>query len=209
MASDRSVIFLLSTQNGSSSTIRASMESALGRPCRSVTIDRLLADEPPNDPACVVVDGDDGDIDLDRTVNEVSNGCGFPVVVVQRKPTVETAVSVIRRGACNYVGATSRAELLARSIAEALALDRRGHRLKLRDIRSRHRRLTPREQQVMDLVVAGLSNKAIADKLDVSVKTVEVHRSRVMRKMEATSLAALVRDAIVMETVEQLIAANA
>jgi RNA polymerase sigma factor (sigma-70 family) len=66
-----------------------------------------------------------------------------------------------------------------------------------RAIRRRFERLTPRERQVMEMVVAGRPNKKVAADLGVSIKTVEVHRSRVMRKMEAPSLANLVEQSMV------------
>jgi len=203
MSQDRSVIFLLAAKDGTRPPVCDAVEASLGRTCRCVTRHDLLQNQDCHDPACVIIDADDAAIDLDRTVNDVSNGHGFPVLVLRAKPSVDDAVNLIRRGAFHYLPASSSAAVLRRSVADALEADGLGHRLRLRDIRRRHSRLTRREREVMELVVQGMPNKRIAEKLDVSVKTVEVHRSRVMRKMEASSLPALVRDAIALETVQR------
>jgi FixJ family two-component response regulator len=69
-------------------------------------------------------------------------------------------------------------------------------RVQIRELRSRYEQLTARERQVFELVTDGLSNKQIARRLEIADITVQIHRSRVMRKMSAGSLAALVRIAV-------------
>jgi len=158
---------------------------------------------PPDGPACVIVDADHSPGDMAEVISSISCGCGYPVVVLRGKPNVREAVAVVRCGACDYLRNDTTGDALKSSVREALELDRSGGRRKLQRVRSRLGRLTRRERQVMKLVVQGLANKLIAEQLSVSVKTVEVHRSRVMRKMECGSLANLVRDAMAVEMAEQ------
>jgi FixJ family two-component response regulator len=84
---------------------------------------------------------------------------------------------------------------MTRAIALAIERDRHAlqERLEREGLRQRHTRLTPREREVMASVVRGLLNKQVADELGASEKTIKVHRARVMQKMEAESLADLVR----------------
>ncbi len=75
----------------------------------------------------------------------------------------------------------------------SLVQNARGERIKPDEIAQRVQLLTPRERQVLDLVVAGETNKGVARQLDISERTVEIHRANVMRKMRARSLADLVK----------------
>jgi FixJ family two-component response regulator len=106
------------------------------------------------------------------------------------------AVKLIKGGAVDYLlKPVDQGELLTvvdQAIARCAADDKT--RSEISAIRARMETLTPREQQVMLLVVEGLPNKMIADKLGTAEKTVKVHRGRVMKKMEVHSIAQLVHD---------------
>jgi two-component system, LuxR family, response regulator FixJ len=118
-----------------------------------------------------------------------------PVIFITAHADVPLAVQAMRRGAFDFLEKPFTDQALIEAIGSALA--REDARL-VRDresgnVRANLQSLTPRERQVLDLVVEGALNKTVADKLGISVKTVELHRSRVMEKMRAQSLAQLIQ----------------
>lgn len=122
-------------------------------------------------------------------------GSTLPIIFVTGHGDVPMAVGALQRGACDFIEKPFHdADLLAR-IRRALELDQQLSERRLRDSAISHRLqlLTQREREVMDLVVAGKLNKQIADELDISMKTVEAHRARVMEKMGVRTLAELVK----------------
>ena len=108
---------------------------------------------------------------------------------------VEKAVEAMQKGAVDFIQKPFRDQELLDRIREALATDeeRREQQQHHAEVASRLNRLTNREREVFDLVVTGKPNKVIAYELGVSQRTVEIHRARVMEKMQARSLADLVR----------------
>jgi len=125
-------------------------------------------------------------------------GSTLPIIFVTGHGDVPMAVSALQRGACDFIEKPfNNAELLSR-IQRALEVDSQLALRRQRDSAISHRveQLTPREREVMDLVVAGKLNKQIADTLDISMKTVEAHRARVMEKMGVRTLAELVKAAM-------------
>ncbi len=111
---------------------------------------------------------------------------------------MDTSVAVMKRGAVDLIQKPFRKERLLEVVKQALDLDLRLAAVRRRQgvARARYETLNPREREVMGLVVEGHANKQIARKLDLSEKTIEVHRARVMAKMGADSLAELVRFAL-------------
>lgn len=122
-------------------------------------------------------------------------GSTLPVIFITGFGDVPMAVEAIQKGAFDFIEKPFRDQELLDRIAAALKSEekRREERAAERSIRERASRLTGREREVLDLVVTGKPNKIIAHELDVSQRTVEIHRARVMEKMEAKSLADLVR----------------
>jgi RNA polymerase sigma factor (sigma-70 family) len=125
----------------------------------------------------------------------IQRGISLPVVMITGYGDVPMAVRALKSGALDFIEKPFTEQELLDRVNEALHVDERLRRLEekraLFDVRVS--RLTERESQVMQLVVDGKSNKLIAHELGLSPKTVEVHRSRVMDKMEAGSLAQLLR----------------
>lgn len=119
----------------------------------------------------------------------------LPVIMITGHGDVPMAVRAMKAGAIDFIEKPFNDEQLLESIRNALAVDdtRRDEQSFKADIASRLELLTPRETEVMDMVTAGKSNKEIANALGVSAKTVEAHRAKVMEKMQAGSLAELVR----------------
>lgn len=127
--------------------------------------------------------------------------CMLPVIFVTGHGDVPMAVSALQRGACDFIEKPFHNEDLLSRIHRALALDTEISARRQRDHEISHRldQLTQREREVMHLVVAGKLNKQIADTLDISMKTVEAHRARVMEKMGVRTLAELVKAVMSLE----------
>ena len=147
-------------------------------------------------PGCLVLDirmpGMSG-LELQQELN--ARGIDLPIIVLTGHGSVQVAVHAMKAGAIDFIEKPFNNELLLDRIQKAVAKSVNAYedRLKQDEILRRQNSLTPREHQVLDLVVAGESNKRIARRLQISDKTVEIHRANVMEKMQARSLADLVK----------------
>jgi len=147
-------------------------------------------------PGCLVLDvrmpGMSG-LDLQERLNE--RRAILPIIFITGHGDVPMAVEALQAGALDFLQKPFRDQELLDRIASALDKDAANRRelLELKQVAARFAELTPRERAVMDLVVQGKSNKVIAGDLDISQRTVEIHRARVMEKTQAGSLAHLVR----------------
>lgn len=156
--------------------------------------DFLVAYEPDR-PGCLVLDvrmpGMSG-LELQRKLRE--RAIDLPVIILTGHGNVQVAVQAMKAGAVEFVEKPFNNELLLDRIEKAVAesVHARGERIKRGEIAQRLQILTPRERQVLDLVVAGETNKGVARQLAISERTVEIHRANVMRKMRAKSFADLV-----------------
>lgn len=119
----------------------------------------------------------------------------LPIIFITGHGDVPMAVEAMQAGAMDFIQKPFRDQDLLDRINQALEKDAKNRAAlgELNLIRERLASLTPREREVMDLVVHGKANKVIAGDLDLSQRTVEIHRARVMEKMQASSLAHLVR----------------
>jgi RNA polymerase sigma factor (sigma-70 family) len=119
----------------------------------------------------------------------------IPIIFITGHADVPMAVEAMQKGAFAFIQKPFRDQELLESISEAVISGNRERRKQetRSAVKARLQTLTRREREVMDLVVAGKPNKVIAFELGVSQRTVEVHRARVMEKMQARSLAGLVR----------------
>lgn len=121
-------------------------------------------------------------------------GLGIPIVFLTGHGDIPMAVKAVQAGAVDFLEKPVQGGLLLDRVRRALELDRerRVSQAGIYEIRRRYARLSPREQEVMALVVAGLSSKDIALKLGLSHRTVEIHRTHIMHKMGAQNVAELV-----------------
>lgn len=147
-------------------------------------------------PGCLLLDvampGLDG-LQLQSALT--TKGCPLPVIFLTGQGNIPMSVRAMKRGAVDFLTKPVPDEDLLRAVQSAVAADRQ-HReanAELNDIQARLNSLTPREREVLEHVVSGQLNKQIATQLGTVEKTIKVHRARVMEKMKAPSLAALVR----------------
>jgi FixJ family two-component response regulator len=170
---------------------------ATGHPVKTFeSAQAFLAEASPEEPGCVVLDirmpGMDG-LTLQERMSE--RGFNAPVVFVSAHGDIPASVRAMKHGAVDFLEKPFEEDDLLGAVNRAIELD-----AELRERRSSNERfrsglenLTSREYEVMTHVIAGRLNKVIARELDISEKTVKVHRGRVMMKMQAKSLAELVR----------------
>ena len=121
--------------------------------------------------------------------------CTLPVIFITGHGDVPMAVSALKKGAVDFIEKPFSDKDMLRLIEQCLELDRnnREKQQKAVGVKRRLANLTEREVEVMDLILAGKLNKQIADVLNISIKTVEVHRGRIMDKMAARTVAELVQ----------------
>ena len=182
----------------------ASMRDAVSRLLNAVGLTvqtfasarEFLAGRLPGVPGCAVLDvrlpGLSG-LDLQREM--VERGIHIPVIFITGHGDIPMSVQAMKAGAVEFLTKPFRDQDLLDAVRSGIQLDRQGRkeRAELAELRDGLRQLTPREREVMSLVVAGLLNKQIALRLGTSEKTIKIHRSHVMQKMRADSLADLVR----------------
>ena len=122
---------------------------------------------------------------------------GIPIIFITGHGDIPMSVKAMKAGAVDFLSKPFRDKDLLDAIDQAIARDReqQSDRAELESISMRYCTLTPREREVLSLVVCGLLNKQIAGKLNASEKTIKIHRGRVMQKMQIQSVADLVRAA--------------
>lgn len=152
----------------------------------------------PNQPGCIILDvhmPESTGLDLQEYL--VSKRIYIPVIFITGQADVPTVVRAVKQGAVDFLLKPFDFEALLQSIQEAIELDqiKRTERAQRDTIEERLASLTPRERDVLDKVIEGKLNKIIAAELEVSIRTVEIHRARLMAKMKVrrpTELARLV-----------------
>jgi two-component system response regulator FixJ len=153
-------------------------------------------------PGCLVVDirmpGMSG---LDMQEKLAERPIHPPVIIITGHGDVPMAVRAVQAGAVDFIEKPFRDQILLDSVHRAIEKDaeRRGEASRKSEIREHLAHLTPREREVLDLVIGGMRNKNISEQLGITLSTVEAHRSRVMEKMQADSLSHLMRMMLTLE----------
>ena len=149
----------------------------------------------PDLPGCLILDVDLPDINGLDLQKQIAEGSHPPIVFITGYGDIPSSVRAIKRGAVDFLTKPFSDDDLLNAVQTGLAQDReaRLERVEMTALLERHSTLTPREREVLPLVVSGLLNKQAAAKLGISEVTLQIHRRNVLQKMGAASLADLVR----------------
>ncbi len=203
MGDDDSRVFIVDDDQEVRDALRLLMES-VGLRVESFDSAQAFLDRfDPDRPGCLLLDvrmpGMSG---LDLQARLAAERIHPPVIIITGHGDVPMAVRAVQAGAVDFIEKPFNDQALLDSVHRALERDarQRGEASRLADIQSRYEKLTPREREVLALVVAGKRNKVIAASLKVSQSTVEAHRAKVMEKMEAGSLSDLMRMMLSLES---------
>jgi FixJ family two-component response regulator len=149
----------------------------------------------PDVPACLVLDVELPDINGLDLQSQAAEGNHPQIVFITGHGDIPSSVRAIKAGAVDFLTKPFSEADLMRAIHAAIAQDRdaRRKRAELAELRQRLTSLTPREREVLPLIVSGLLNKQAAAELGISEVTIQIHRGKIMQKMRAGSLAELVR----------------
>jgi FixJ family two-component response regulator len=195
-AMERPTVYVVDDDEGMRKSLRWLVESVDMRVETYGSANEFLSRYKPGGPACLVLDvrmpGMSG-LDLQERLR--TDEIEIPIILITAYAEVPMAVRAIKSGAIDFLEKPVSDQVLLDHINKALAADRRNrtHRAEHQAVAERLSTLTAREREVMELVVEGHSSKSIATRLGVSFKTVEAHRAKIMRKMNASSVPHLIR----------------
>jgi RNA polymerase sigma factor (sigma-70 family) len=191
-----SVVFVVDDDRSVRSSLKL-LISSVGLQVESFeSADTFLQRRPPDAPSCLVLDvrlrGLSG-LDFQREL--AARNIHIPIVFITGHGDIPMSVRAMKAGAIEFLTKPFRDQDLLDAVRIALEQDRarREQERDLTDLQQRFDSLTPREQEVISMVVSGMLNKQIAGELGTAENTVKVHRSRAMEKMNAQSVADLVR----------------
>jgi FixJ family two-component response regulator len=195
MTEDQPIIYVLDDDHRLRAAL-SSLLSSLGLRVEAfASAGEYLQFVKPDVPGCLILDLELPGMNGLELQQELAGGDSPPIVFVTGHGDVPSSVRAMKAGAIEFLLKPFDNQELLRSIDVAIHQDRdaRVKRAELAELRRRYALLTPREREVLPLVVAGLLNKQTAAELGTSEITIQVHRGQIMRKMAATSLAELVK----------------
>jgi FixJ family two-component response regulator len=196
MTEAQAVVFVVDDDEGMRQSLKNLIGSVGLRVEAFASAQEFLRSKLMDVPGCLVLDvrlpGLSG-LDLQKRIADA--GIAIPIIFITGHGDIPMTVRAMKAGAVEFLTKPFRDQDLLDAIQQALERDRiaREQRAEIEELRGRLDSLTPREREVMGLVVAGLLNKQIAGELGTSETTIKIHRHQVMEKMGAGSLAELVR----------------
>lgn len=189
-------VFVIDDDANVRASIQGLLKSAGLRSECFETAEQFLKEEPSGGPGCLIVDVSlPGISGLEFQERMRKAGRQIPIVFITGHGDIPMTVRAMKAGALEFLTKPFDDDDLLRAVEQALERDAatRQAQAHLDTLKSRYQQLTPREKEVMTLVVSGLLNKQVAAELGTSEITIKVHRARIMTKMQAGSLAELVR----------------
>jgi FixJ family two-component response regulator len=196
MSASDHIIYVVDDDRSSLESLEFLIQASGSRVRAFASSKEFLGFSRPEVAACLVLDVRMPGLTGLQLQEELSKlGVRIPIIFMTGHGDIPMSVQAMKAGAVEFLTKPFRAEEMLRAIADAIDRDRvaQAERLEMAELRRRHARLTPREREVMTGVVSGLLNKQVAAELGAAEKTIKAHRGRVMQKMQAASLADLVR----------------
>ena len=189
------IVFVVDDDPGIRDALHALLSSAELRVVTFGSAGEYVAYPKPDVPACLVLDVELPDINGLDLQKQITEGNPPKIVFITGHGDIPSSVRAMKAGAIDFLAKPFDPADLLRAIHSAIAADRdaRTARAEMTELHGRLSSLTPREREVMELVASGLLNKQTAAELGISEVTVQIHRSKIMQKMKAGSLAELVR----------------
>jgi FixJ family two-component response regulator len=189
-------VFIIDDDRGMRQAIEDLVESVGLRAESFASGEEFLSRRPTSGPSCLVLDvrlPQMSGLDFQRRLAE--SGMQIPIIFITAHGDIPMSVRALKSGAVEFLTKPFRDQDLLDAIQQALQHDRAAQeqQAEIHALQERHHALTPREQQVMALVVSGMLNKQIASEIGASEATVKIHRGNVMHKMQAGSVVDLVR----------------
>jgi len=196
-------VFIVNNDPGECEGLRILLNSGQYNVETFSTIQAFLDDYSKSRQGCLILDMGMDEEHIGELKKLKEQGVTLPIIILTGKATVPMAVSAMKGGASDFIEKPFQDQVILDAIESAMSVYARaqasnGHS---EEIVKRLATMTPREQQVLDMVVGGMQNKEIAAALQLSHKTIEYHRSKIMEKIKARSVADLVR--IVLTSGEQ------
>jgi FixJ family two-component response regulator len=188
------VVYTLVASPALRDMVRAAAAAAELKPITLHSAGEYLRQPESSLPACLILEMDLPDMSGAELQSRIAN-TGAAIIFVSERADVAQSVRAIKAGAVDYLTTPIDASAMMRAVHSAVELDRarKAERARLAELVRRYRALTGREREVFALVAAGLLNKQVASAMGISPLTIQIHRGRIMRKMEARTFAELVR----------------